>query len=130
MNIVLWILQALLAVLYLFHGWLYVVWPTAMVERMRQQEPTGRVLSLPPGLRRFSGAAEWLAAAGLVLLGFTGILTWLTPLAAAGLMIVMGSAVIFHLTAPKRETQSAIFTFVLFLLATFVAYMRWQVVPL
>ena len=72
--------------------------------------------------------AEWLAAVGLVLPGLTGILPWLTPLAALGLMILMGSATLLHLS--KRETPTAIFTGVVFVLVTFVAYMRWQVIPL
>lgn len=130
MNAGLWILQIVLAVLYLLHGWLYVVWPAAMVERMRQrserqgQQPPG----ISPGFRRFIGVSEWLAAAGLVLPELTGILPWLTPLAAAGLMIVMGSAVVYHLS--RHETQSAIFTAVLFGLVTFVAYTRWRIVPM
>jgi hypothetical protein len=130
MNIVLWILQAVLAVLFLLHGWLYVVWPPAMVEQMRQRNPNPNqeVLGISPGFRRFIGVAEWLAAAGLILPGLTGILTWLTPLAAFGLMIVMGSAVVYHLR--RGETQMVIPTGILFLLVTFVAYMRWQVVPL
>jgi uncharacterized membrane protein YphA (DoxX/SURF4 family) len=129
MNIVVWILQVLLAVLFLLHGWLYVVWPATMVERMRQQDPSASLFAIPPGFRRFIGAAEWLAAAGLVLPGLTGILSWLTPLAAVGLMIVMGSAVVFHLSH-RDPPYLAIGTGVLFALVTFVAYMRWQVMPL
>ena len=128
MNIVLWILQVLLAVMYLAHGWWFVAWPAASVERMRQQNPSNSLLHLPPGFRRFLGVAEWLAAVGLVLPGLTGILPWLTPLAALGLMILMGSATLLHLS--KRETPTAIFTGVVFVLVTFVAYMRWQVIPL
>jgi uncharacterized membrane protein YphA (DoxX/SURF4 family) len=128
MNTVLWILQVLLAVMYLAHGWWFVAWPAASVERMRQQNPSNSVLAIPAGFRRFIGVAEWLAAAGLVLPGLTGILPWLTSLAALGLMIVMGSATLLHLS--KRETPMAIFTGVAFVLVTFVAYMRWQVIPL
>ncbi len=130
MNIVLWILQVVLAVLFLLHGWLYVVWPAAMVEQMRQRNPNPNreVLGISPGFRRFIGVAEWLAAVGLILPGLTGILPWLTPLAAFGLMIVMGSAVVYHLR--RGETQMLIPTGILFVLVTFVAYMRWQVVPL
>jgi len=130
MNIVLWILQVLLAVLFLLHGYLYVVWPPAMVEQMRQRNPNPQqdVLGISPSFRRFLGVAEWLAAVGLIAPGLTGILPWLTTLAAFGLMIVMAGAVVYHWR--RGETQQVIPTGILFVLVTFVAYMRWQVLPL
>jgi hypothetical protein len=63
-----------------------------------------------------------LAAVGLTLPGITRVQRWLVPAAAAGLMIVMASATIFHLT--RGEMSSAITTILLFVLVTFVAYMR------
>jgi uncharacterized membrane protein YphA (DoxX/SURF4 family) len=130
MNIVLWILQVVLAVLFLLHGWVYVIQPPAVMEQMRQRNPTPQpdAPDISPGFRRFIGIAEWLAAVGLIASGLTGILPWLTPLAAFGLMIVMAGAVIYHLR--RGETQMIIPTGILFLLVTFVAYMRWQVLPL
>ena len=119
MNIGLWILQVVVAVFFLFHGWLYLFVPPFAAEMIND---TG----LPPWVRRFIGIAEWLAAAGLVLPGLTGTLPWLTPLAGAGLMIVMASAVIFHLS--HRENPALPTT--LFILVTLVTYMRWQVVLL
>ncbi len=120
MNIALWILQVLLAALFLWHGWLYVAPSAEMAEMLNS--------FLAPGFRIFIGVAELLAAAGLILPGITRILPWLTPLAAAGLMIVTGSASVFHLF--RGEIGSAIFTAVLFVLVTFVAYMRWKVRPI
>lgn len=128
MNIGLWILQVLLAIVYVLHSWLYVSWSPATVERMRQRRPNAKPLGLPPSFRPFVGVSELLAAAGLILPGLTGILPWLTPLAAVGLMVVMGSAVVFHWS--RQETPSVIATGVLFILVTFVAYMRWQIFPL
>lgn len=120
MNIVLWILQALLAVQFLWHGWLFVAPPAEMVEMMNSE--------FAPGLRIFIGVAELLAAAGLILPSVTRILPWLTPLAAAGLMIVTVSASVFHLF--RGEIGNTIYTAVLFVLVTFVAYMRWRVKPI
>lgn len=128
MNAVLWILQILLAAVFLLHGWLYVTWSPAAVERMRQRRPNARPPGIPSWFRTFIGVAELLAAAGLILPGVVGVLPVLTPLAAAGLMIVMGSAVVYHLL--RRERSSAVFTGVLFLWATFVAYARWLRWPL
>ena len=120
MNIALWILQVLLAVVFLAHGWLFVAPPAEMAEIMNA--------FLAPGFRIFIGVAELLAAAGLILPGVTRILPWLTALAAAGLMIVMASATVVHLS--RGEIGSAITTAVLFGLVTFVAYMRWKVKPI
>jgi uncharacterized membrane protein YphA (DoxX/SURF4 family) len=120
MRIVLWVLQVLLAALYVWHGLLYVAPPAEMVDMINAM--------LAPGLRTFIGVAELLAAAGLILPAATRILPWLTPLAAAGLMIIMASAAIFHLS--RGETANAISAVVIFALVTFVAYMRWKVYPI
>jgi uncharacterized membrane protein YphA (DoxX/SURF4 family) len=119
MNIALWILQVLLAAYFLWHGWLFVAPPAEMVEMMNA--------SINPSFRMFIGVAELLAAVGLILPGLTRILPWLTPLAAAGLMTVTGSATIFHLS--RGETASAISAAVFFALVTLVAYIRWRVKP-
>jgi DHA2 family multidrug resistance protein-like MFS transporter len=98
MNIALWILQILLAVLYAWHGWLFVAPPPELVEIMNAE--------FAPWFRIFIGVAEWLAAAGLILPSVTRIMPWLTALAAAGLMIVMSGATVVHLF--RGEIGSAI----------------------
>lgn len=120
MNIGLWILQGLLAVAFLAHGLLLLFPPASMVEMMNA--------SLARWFQIFIGVAEVLAAVGLTLPGITRIQPWLVPAAAAGLMIVMISATVFHLQ--RGEISSAITTLVLLLMATFVAYMRWRVAPI
>jgi hypothetical protein len=120
MNIVLWILQVLLAAEFIFHGWIFLFPPAELVDIMNAQ--------FAPWFRTFLGAAEWLGAAGLILPGVTRILPWLVPLAAACLMIVVLSATVLHLS--RGEISSAIMTAVLSLLLGFVAYMRWKVKPI
>lgn len=120
MNIALWILQVLLAVYFLWHGWLFVAPPAEMVEMMNS--------SIAPGFRIFIGVAELLAAVALILPGVTRILPWFVPLAAAGLMVVTGSATVYHLY--RGEIGSAISAAVVFILVTLVAYMRWKVMPI
>lgn len=120
MNIILWVLQALLAVAFLAHGWLLLFPPANMVAEMNA--------SIGPALRYFIGVAEVLAAIGLTLPGITRIMPWLVPCAAAGLMIVMISATIFHAT--RGEVGSAITTAILLAVITLVAYMRWKVRPI
>ncbi len=120
MNIVLWILQILLAAQFLFHGWLFVNPPAEFVDIMNA--------SFAPAFRIFLGIAELLAGIAMILPGLTRIMTWATPLAALGLMIVTASASVLHLT--RGETSSAVITAILFVMSAFVAYMRWKVKPL
>ena len=119
MNIVLWVLQVLLALAFFAHGLLFLFPPADMLELMK---------FIPAPFRLFLGVAEVLAAIGLTLPGVTRILPWLVPCAAAGVMIVMISATILHIQ--RGETSSAITTMILLALATFVAYMRWKVKPI
>ena len=84
--------------------------------------------ALQPGFRRFIGVGEILAAIGLILPALTGILPWLTPLAAVGLIILMISAVVFHIQ--RKEPLNIVLNMVLLALAVFIAYGRFVVVPL
>jgi uncharacterized membrane protein YphA (DoxX/SURF4 family) len=120
MNILLWVLQVLLALAFFAHGCLFLFPPAAIVEQMNASLPRWFQLSL--------GVAEILAAVGLTLPGFTRIKPWLVSCAAAGIMIVMISATIYHLR--RGEVGSAITTIVLLAVATFIAYMRWRVAPI
>ena len=120
MNVALWILQSLLAVAFLAHGWLFLFPPASMVELMNAV--------IPPAFRIFIGVAEVLAAVGLTLPGITRILPPLVPCAAAGLMIVMIPATVLHLA--RGEYGSAAATAVLLVVLAFVAYMRWKVKPI
>ncbi len=120
MNIVLWIVQALLAAQFLFHGWLFVSPPPELVDIMNATFPVWFRLSL--------GVAELLAGVGLILPGFTRILPRLVPLAALGIMLVTLSATIFHFA--RGEVVSGLTTLLLLAMATFVAYMRWRVLPI
>lgn len=120
MNILLWILQILLAVAFFAHGWLFLAPPAELVDQMNA--------SLPRWFQLFLGVAEILAAVGLTLPALTGILPWLVSWAAGGIMIVMVSATIWHLA--RGEMSSAAITLVLLAMATFVAYMRYRVVPI
>ena len=120
LNIGLWILQTLLAVLFAWHGQLMAFPPAELVAMIDA--------NIGPNLRVFIGVAEILAAVGLLLPGITRILPSLTPLAAGGLMIVMSSASVLHLV--RGEIASAISAAVIFLLVSVVAYARWKIAPI
>jgi hypothetical protein len=120
MNIVLWVLQVLLALVFLAHGLFLLIPPATMIEAMNATMSTS--------LRVFIGVAEVLGAVGLILPGLTRILPWLTYWAAAGIMMVMICATIFH--AVRGEVSGVISTACLLAMATFVAYLRWKVRPI
>ena len=84
--------------------------------------------SLPRWFQLFLGVAEILAAVGLTLPGLTRVMPFLVTWAAAGIMIVMVSATVYHLL--RGEISSAVITLLLLGMATLVAYMRHRVLPI
>ena len=120
MNIVLWVLQVLLAVAFLAHGGLFLWPPPEIAAQMNA--------SLPRWFQLFLGVAEVLAAVGLILPGLTRIQPWLVAWAAGGVMIVTASATGYHLM--RGENSAAAITLLLFAMAAFVAYMRLRVLPI
>jgi len=119
MNIMLWILQALLAAAFAAHGWMLVFPPPALLPIMNEQ------LGVP--FRIFLGVAEIAGAAGVLLPAMTRKMPWLTPVAAGCLAFVVASATVLHLS--RSETSAAITTAILTLLCALVAYGRWRVLP-
>ena len=123
MNIVLWVLQVLVGVAFIAAG---------SMKAFRAEQAIARgmkwVGEVPRGLVAFIGLSELLGGLGLILPAITGILPWLTPLAAACLAIVMILAAGFHLA--RREYNGIPMNVVLFLLTAFVAVGRFMIVPL
>ena len=120
MNVTLWILQVLLALAFLAHGLMFLVPPPDVAVLMNA--------FLPRWFQLFLGVAEVLAAVGLTLPGLTRIQPGLVPAAAAGVMIVTISATVLHLA--RGEFSSAATTFVLLVIASFVCYGRWRLLPI
>jgi uncharacterized membrane protein YphA (DoxX/SURF4 family) len=120
MNILLWVLQVLLAVAFFAHGWMFLFPPPEIAVLMNA--------SLPRWFQLFLGVAEVAAAVGLILPGATRIMPWLVPAAALGIMMVLGSATVYHFV--RAEISSGIITLVMFVMATVLAYMRWRVLPI
>jgi len=120
MTYALWIIQALLALLFLFAGGVKLVLPIA--------EMTKDMPGMPGWFLRFIGVAEILGGLGLILPGLLRIRTGLTPLAAAGLVIIMIGATV--VTLMTGGGAMAAIPLVVGLLAAFVAYGRWRLAPL
>ncbi len=118
MNVALWIVQGLLAALFLFAGGAKLVLPL--------DQMAGPV-ALPGWFLRFLGVAEMLGALGLILPERLRIRSSLTPLAAAGLVIIMIGATVVTLVGGMVAV--AMMNVVVGLLAAFVAYGRWRLSP-
>jgi len=118
MTYALWIVQVLLALLFLFAGGMKLVLP---IEEMTKQ------IALPGAFLRFIGVAEVLGALGLILPGLLRIRPGLTPLAAAGLVIIMIGATALSLAI--GPVAPALIPLVVGLLAAFVGYGRWRLAP-
>jgi len=120
MNVVLWIIQGLLAALFLFAGGSKFVMPPEVL--------TAGPPPMPLLFIRFIGVCEILGAIGLILPGLLRIRTGLTPLAAAGLVIIMIGATV--LTVIGIGVAMALVPLIVGALAATVAYGRWRLVPL
>jgi len=113
-NTLLWVVQGLLAVLFLFAGGVKLVLP---VEAM-QQGP----MALPGPFLRFLGVAEVCGAVGLILPWALRIRPVLTPMAAAGLVIIMIGAT--AITALGGAVAGALFPATVGVLCGTIAYRR------
>ncbi len=122
MNLALWIVQVVLALSFVGVGILHYVVPEGLPPNMAW------MYDLPTEVHYASGTAEILGGLGLILPGVTGVATRLTPLAALGLIAVMGLAAIFH--AGRGEFVNIGLNATLGVLAAFVAYGRWRLRPL
>ncbi len=117
MNILLWIIQILLALLFLFAGVTKFVFTA---EQMRAAAPDA--IHPPMLFLYFIGICEILGGLGLVLPGLTKIRRNLTPLAAAGLTIIMLGAVVIGIAG--QGVAAAIFPLVITSLCAYIAYGR------
>jgi putative oxidoreductase len=120
MNIALWIVQGLLAAMYLMVGSMKVFQPAKIRAMPRMTWAHGQ----PDLYIRFVGTTEVLGALGLILPLVTGILPWLTVLAGIGLTLVQLLA-IFTEHLPKKEYNAIPLNIVLLALAVFVVIGRW-----
>ena len=121
MTYVLWTVQGLLALVFLYAGGIKLVLP---LEAMTEQMP----VPLPGWFLRFVGVVEVLGAIGLILPGLLGVRPGLTPLAACGLVIIMVGATVLTLAGfvPGGGVGPALIPLVVGLLSAFVAYGRWR----
>lgn len=118
MNVVLWIIAALLAVAFGAAGLMKLTQP-----KQKLAPKMAYVEDFSGGAVKAIGAVEILAALGLVLPAVTGIAPVLVPLAALGLVVVMIGAAVVH--ARRGENQLIVPNVVLLVLAAVVAWGRF-----
>ncbi len=123
LNITLWILQVILALMFLTAGV-----QKAFGNLQEVVKSIFWVLSLPAPMVRFIGISELMGAIGLVLPAALRIRTQLTTLAATGLSLIMLGANIFHIS--RGEFFVLPMTLTLLVLSAFIAYGRWKLVPI
>jgi uncharacterized membrane protein YphA (DoxX/SURF4 family) len=119
MNVVLWIIQALLAALFIFAGGMKLVLPL---------EKLSGPVAVPGLFLRFIGVCELLGGLGLILPSLLRIRPGLTPLAAVGLVIIMIGAT--WITLSTGDMASAVVPLVVGILAAFIAYGRSRLTPI
>lgn len=125
MNVVLWILQGILALLFLFSGSTKLLQPKS---KLAEDPRMGWTNDFSQQTIKLIGAAEVLGALGLILPGITGIAEILTPLAASGLTVIMIGATVTHIR--RGEKQVWPMTIVIGVLAAVVAILRFGPYPL
>lgn len=122
MNIILWVFQILLGIYFLAVGVMHFVIPPGLPAQMAW------MYDLPGWLHWVSGIAEILGGLGLILPSVTRIKPWLTPLAAAGLALVMLGAIFYH--ALRAEWMNITLNIINAAVLAFVAYGRWKLRPI
>jgi uncharacterized membrane protein YphA (DoxX/SURF4 family) len=124
MNKALWVVQVLVGLLFIFAGGSKLVMGADQLQQMQ----AGQAVTFSLGFLRFIGVCELLGGLGLILPGLLRIRPGLTPLAAAGLIVIMIGATV--VTLQNGMAGAAVIPAVVGLLCAFVAYSRWTLAPL
>jgi putative oxidoreductase len=123
LHIALWVAQVLLALFFLSSGLGRALMP---IHKMAAAPNMAWSAAVPAALLRFIGIAEAIGAVGLVLPAATRIKPGLTPLSAAGLLLVMVLAAGFHV----MRNETVVFNLVFGAVAAFIAWGRWKKAPI
>jgi uncharacterized membrane protein YphA (DoxX/SURF4 family) len=123
-NLVLWIGQILLALAFAGAGWRHAM----QFERGSTRARMGWMTAVGRDRLRVIGILEMVGAIGLILPAATGILPWLTPVAATCLAVLMVFAIVLH-ARRSGEVPNIVGNAVLGIIAALIAYGRFVVAP-
>jgi hypothetical protein len=123
MNIVLWVIQIILAIKLI---------TVSYTHGIRQNQPTMQAAiqkmgKLPQPLLQIIAVCTFIGCIGLMLPGILGLSTRITPVTAAILSILLLISIFFHIKC--REKPNIFVSVILFAFAAFIAYGRWVLVP-
>lgn len=121
MNIIIWIIQGLIAAFFLVPGFRKTFFSKEKLIAMHPLEPGQSMMQV-----RLIGSLELLGVIGIIVPLLTGIMPILTPIAATGLGLTMAGAFLFHLKR-KEYKKLPVLAFV-FLLSLIVAWYRFQTI--
>jgi uncharacterized membrane protein YphA (DoxX/SURF4 family) len=124
-NLLVWIAQIVLSLGFLGFGYAHALG----FERASTRPRSAWMADVGRDNLRIIGILEILGAVGLILPAVTGVLPWLTPVAATAIAILMVFAITFHLRR-SGESANAVFNAILGILAAAVAIGRFVVAPL
>lgn len=122
MNVILWILQILLAILFVIAGVPKLILPASMLK-----PPSPEMIEFPIWFLRFIGVCEVLGGLGLILPAVFKRSQHLVPLAAVGLLIIMLGATVTSILSGAGLMSALPLLFALLL--AFVAYGRSRLLP-
>ena len=125
MNTLIWILQGLIALMFAMAGFMKLSKPK---EELKKQGSMAWVNDVSSSTLKLIGTLELLAALGLIVPQVTGIQSWLTPVAALGLVFTMIGALTLHIRRGDGR-QALVVNVMLLLIAAFVAYGRYMLIP-
>ena len=118
MNVALWILQIVLGLFFVYHMILLL-----RASPERAQRGMRWMVEMPSRLRLFAAVAEGLAGVALIFAPLIRDIDWLAPMAAAGLVLLMLGAIVFHVR--RREYPNVGLNIVLGVLAAAIAVGRF-----
>jgi uncharacterized membrane protein len=121
-NVVLWVLQWVFGIYFVAIGVMHFVVPDGLPEMMEW------MYELNDTMHVIIGIAEILGGLGLILPSVTRIRPELTVYAAAGLVLVMAGAVVYH--AARGEGASIVNNVAIGGLVAFIGYGRWKLHPI
>jgi len=124
MNTALWIIQIILGIKLITVTYTHGVRPSQSTMREAMQK-MGKFSQL---LLNIIAICTFIGTMGLILPGVLGSSTWITPVTAVILSIMLLVSIFFHITC--REKPKIFVSVILFAFAAFVAYGRWVLVPL
>jgi uncharacterized membrane protein YphA (DoxX/SURF4 family) len=125
MNTVLWIIQGLIAAMFAMTGFMKL---SKSRDEIKARNGMNWAENVSGSQLKLIGLAELLAAIGLIIPQLTGILLWMTPLAAIGLILIMVGAMVLHKQRGDGPKPISL-NIMLMLLATYIAFGRLVFVP-